>query len=139
MRLELIYVKREYLEESWGAVEHYIAETLKYDDGRYGLEHIYEELQRGTMNLWVFYNNKSGHIEGAMITEHCEFPLKKVLSISFLAGDNFANIAPLFKEFSAWCASKGYASIEIMGRIGWDRKLGKMGFEKLFTVMRKTL
>lgn len=134
--MKLIAINPENLKLAWKDTERYIVTALEYADGKYKLEDIRQMVLRGTLILWVIYNEEKKKAAGCLLTEIYIYPHKKNLCIFLMGADDFKDAVPLIEELKEYASGIGCDSIEFYGRPGWETLLKPYGFEKIHTVMR---
>lgn len=82
---------------------------------RYTLDDVLERLVAGDAQLWV-------EPDAAVVTEIGIYPRRKVLR-AWLATGTYEGIRRIEQAVIPWAKSYGCDAIEIIGRLGWRRRL----------------
>lgn len=106
-----------------------IEAALGYSGGTHDFADIVQGVAEGRMQLWP--NGKS-----CAITEVTVYPKKRVLHV-FLAGGTMRGVTDMLDSAIAWGKQQGCTSMTITGRKGWQRVLGKRGFNPVFVMLEK--
>lgn len=133
---ELIGIRHNQAHLLWHEVDPILRRALEYSDNKYSLEHVKKCVEERDMQLWVTF--REGHVSTAGVSQIVNYPCEKRLVILFLAGDS-ENLFSHWHTISQWGKSQGCESCEIYGRPGWERKLEKIGFKKIHTVLKINL
>ena len=103
------------------------------------LESIGEEVERGVQLLWVMFLGDDEMV-GAFTTSVFRYPRKSVVSISFMGGDSILQYkSSVIDAVSEYALEMKCSGIEAIGRKGWIKALGPLGFEEAFMVLEKDL
>ena len=86
--------------------------------------------------LWVVLDDSRAR--AAVVTEIHEGWRQRVGRISVLGGEGFRHWRHLIAELEMWAKAQGANRMEIMGR-DWSKVLGRDGYVKTATVVRKPL
>lgn len=130
-------IQAEKVDRVWSDARKMLEKALKYAQNRYDADSIYKAVKSREMQLWIICSNKG--MQGAVITEIINFPLKKILSISFLAGVDFDKWSHNWSTIRDWATENDCSAVRIFGRAGWEKKLGSLGFKKTSIVLEAEL
>lgn len=138
--MRLIPVARENLQLAWSDVQGYIQEALKYSDDTYNITDVLDLLIKGECLLCVIYNDEKQASCGAVVCEIIEHPRHKAFFVFLLGAKSIDDIIEeLLESLEKYAHIYGCRTIEFCGRLAWEKKTKKLGFEKIHTVMRKKL
>lgn len=101
--------------------------ALARSGGSHAWDDVVEGVASGYMQLWA--NGRS-----AAITQIIRHPQKTVLVV-FLAGGDMGELLDMLEDAKLWGAGEGCEEIQMHGRRGWLRVLGKHGWGEQFTTM----
>lgn len=99
----------------------FLLRGLEYDDGKYTIGDLFDELGNGDKQAWLVYNDKEAL--GCVVTEIIKYPRQNRLGIFLCSGNDFDQWYPLRKDIYQWAKQFGCTSCEFYGRKGWIRKL----------------
>jgi hypothetical protein len=106
---------------------------------RFDEETLIETLKEGKMSLWISFNEE-GLIRAFAATAIHEYPLRKVFSCIFCAGEKMDEWADdMMSMLMSYARDNGCRSIELTGRPGWTRYLKRYGFDFLCTTVEREL
>jgi len=111
-----------------------IQKALDTIETGYRLEDVAKKILSQHAQLWVIPG------KAAAVTEIHIYPQHKTLVISFLGGDDMASwFDDMMNVLESYAKVMECRYIEEYGRPGWERIGNRIGFEKVYTVMRKDL
>jgi hypothetical protein len=113
------------------ANRHHIEAALEYSGGTHVYEDVEKAILEGRMQLWP--GSKS-----MAVTEIVEYARKKVLHI-FLAAGDMEELIDMIDSAAAWGRTQSCTSLTMSGRKGWERVLGRHGFQPVMTVMERAI
>lgn len=140
---DLFYVPKEAFEDE--AVRSYlcdmIAPAVWHSDGKFSPEHVVDQCAKGHMQMWLAVREDDASTDylAALVTELVDYPGRKVLSIPFLAGSEMASWLHLYPQIEDWAKEQGCGEVEIIGRKGWERVAGPLGFAYSYTTLAKEI
>jgi len=105
----------------WPLVERMIEDALDYGTSRLSGDDVYEFLCDGTMQLWTAWDEEG--IKAFCLTEVCESPRAKWLSIFACAGENYERWVEYLSEIEAWARELNCDFVEMYARPGWKKVL----------------
>lgn len=73
-----------------------------------------------------------------LVTEIATFPRRKLMHL-FLAGGDMGTVLELVDAASEFGKAQGCDAVTMNGRMGWQRVLGKRGFDASFVTMERKL
>lgn len=117
------------IDSVWQIASTQLAKAAEQSLGRFELEDVYWLLCSGHMQLWLAAVDNE--IVASCITQVSEYPSKTLLSIVLLGGSKLHSFKALALEKLKAFASAHYCeAIDLAGRKGWIRELGKFGFKQ---------
>lgn len=119
------------LMEEWGKAREYLLPALEYCGGTHSEDDIICGLIQGQYKLWLW--EKSAHL-----TEFRQYPRMKALNI-FLVGGDMEELFAHEPKICAFALKNGATRITNGGRVGWERALIPLGYQKLGIVMAKDI
>ena len=133
--LQVYAVPPEYLIIAWPDTERILQRVVKPDTG-YALNDVLNELQLGTMQLWVI-----GDFKGVVVTTVNVKPLHKVLWVQFLAGDHMDDwLDEWIQTQEAYAKHNDCVAIEFNGRKGWSKmQKHHSDYKPVTTIYRRAL
>ena len=137
MSVEISFVPKECIALIEDQLRPLIRKLDPYLEGKFDEDSLIEILKDGRMDLWAVLTDND-KIIAIQITQIQTYPLKKVLSSMFTAGDGMELWADQMMEALVNIAQQnGCSSIEGMGRPGWARFLKRYGFNFLCTTVER--
>lgn len=121
------------LESVWKLASGFLGPALKYSDGRYSIDDIYQLIKSKDMQLWCVFGFD---MVASVVTQIHVYPRKKVLCVMFCGGVDMGNWVSKIEIIEDFARHKGCSDIEIYGRPGWARCLG---WKTIYTYMAKRL
>ena len=122
--------------DCWEEVAPLLQPAVDRSGGRFLIEDVYHLLAIGENQLWVIF--EEGKIVACCTTAFTEYPQKRMLTGQFLGGNNLKDWAPKLEQvLERWGRDHGCAGIELTGRKGWVRVLGKLGWDLTFYITEK--
>ncbi len=118
--------------EYWPKIEAFIQRLA---DQNYSVASIRRLLEERKLQLWL--GRRSHKIEMVLLTEICDYPLRRSCILRAFAADNFREWLPHLHIIEAWARSKGCKVFEVYGRPGWEREF--RDWPKTHVVLRKEL
>jgi len=134
MRYALNNIPSKDIDEVWSEAGPILQRALDHM-GRYTLESIYEAIIEHGMQLWLITNEQE--IKAVVVTSVVDYPLKKVLDITFVAGDGAKEWIEFIAAFESIAKEKGCSEIDCSGRKGWGKLLPD--YEEMFVGFRRKL
>lgn len=117
------------IDRVWQVASTQLASAVSQSMGRYELEDVYWLLCSGHMQLWLAADGQE--IIASCVTQVSEYPKKTLLSVVFLGGSKlhlFLDV--LLEKLKAFASANHCEAIDLAGRKGWSRVLGKHGFQQ---------
>ena len=119
------------------AVERHLAKSLEMTQGREDITSVWQRVISGEYHLWMFFDENNA-AEGALITRFEIYPLKRILNLMFIGGENIeAWHEELLETLERFAKENGCDGLEIVGRYGWKKFLKKFGWEASFIICER--
>ena len=114
----------------WRYVREYLKPAVDLSQGRWNLEYVLAGLATGRQNLWLAADEE-GKIIAAATTEVVDYPLKRMLTMHFIGGEDFDRWYTLMLNgMNEFAKSAGCDGIECVARMGFWKWFKEDGFEK---------
>lgn len=104
----------------------------------YTLEHLFQKLEQGTMQLWLAFEEGESPFM-MLVTEICEFPAGKVLQYNLLAGSDVRKILPHMWKVEGWAQMNGAFMATLSTRPKLAAILRRYGYRAPLTTVYKPL
>lgn len=118
-------------------VEKHLAKSIEMTHGRENMTVIWEALLKEERQLWMFFD-EDNNAEGALVTRIEYYPLKKMLNLMFIGGENIeAWHEELLETLEKYAKESDCAGLETIGRKGWERFLKKFDWDAAYMVCEK--
>lgn len=136
---EILYTPISLVDGIWPVVNVHIESALKHSAGEYSLEDILSLIKSEKMQLWCIGNGEK--IIAAYTTQVRIYPQKKALLVVTLGGKGFFKWGRLMEQSLYKFAKQKHCShLEILGRKGWARLLGRRAdFKQQYVVLIKEI
>ena len=130
----------EHLSGIWPLARPHIARALDRDKAqRYLPNDVLALLLKGSVRLWVSWNEQEKSVEAAMITEIIEYPLLRELKIWLVGGRNMMAWGREARDlFELYGREHGCSIMSGALRKGW-LKIGGAGYEQTGIMFEKRL
>ena len=129
--IEVSMVPAEYVDTCWSKIEPFVQDAAEATEGRYTVNNLYEMAKEDGHHLWVAYDVPD--FKGFVITTVNTYPQRKILSMSFCGGQEFASWkTPIIRTLQRFAKDVGCDSIEAYGRPGWSKILKDEGYKSKF-------
>lgn len=137
--MRAIVLKPELTGKYWPLVERWVAEALIEGKADLAPGAVRERLKRGTMQLWLAWDDESKRAKGCCVTEFAESVRGTACNLVVVAGTDFARWRPLLDAIKDWATQRGCVRLEAGGREGWTRLLKSDGWRRVRTVIEMEL
>ena len=113
----------EHVGALWPHVRGYLADALARDRaGRYLPADVLHEILHGRVKLWIEWNNETGQVDAAVITEIINYPQLRELRIWLVGGRNMTTWAkPALAMVEDFARAEGCRLVSGGLRKGWAR------------------
>lgn len=103
------------------------------------LDNLVKQICNGSLALWLVEDN--GENIMAVLTRGITVDptAKRQVQLLAVGGERGDDVMPLLKDIEAWAKAKGADEMEIIGRLGWRKRLAKQGYGTVAQLYRKTL
>jgi hypothetical protein len=123
-------VPTEHLATCWPHVEEFLEGAAKRTYGRFTAGNIYERIEEDGYQLWVAFDD-SNKIKGAVVTNICNYPQRKVLSMTYCGGENLIEWKdPMLDLLRRYAKDVGCDGIEAVARKGWAKVFKDDGYKE---------
>ena len=105
--------------------------------GEYTVEDVHAGLIQGRLQLWMA---KDGETPAIGLTQIASYPQYRTVLLIFCVGagvDEWQE--PGLDAIEEWARVHGLHAIEVIGREGWSRRLGMLGYRRDAVTLRKEL
>lgn len=124
------YVHQDHLPLAWPTAAPLLAPAIALSEGRYDLAAVYEKCANKLALLWLVDDEKNETV-AAFISRIAAYPRKRFLSIDFLGGDQMAEwVETTDAVLSDYVRDAQLDGIEMVGRAGWTKSLGSLGWRQ---------
>lgn len=117
--------------KEWERVRGFLLPALEYCGGTHNEDDVIVGILQGQYRIWAW--DKSAHL-----TETKQFPRLKVCNI-FLAGGDKTELLEKEAIIAKWARSQGCERMHMGGRIGWEKVLPEIGYQKIGILMMKDI
>jgi hypothetical protein len=131
MNLELSLVPLGHISKTIPSILDYLEKSESWSKGRSTVDDIVRFILVGQMQLWVVFSKDEQKIYGHLITEIKQYPQLKMLVIQYCCVEpHHMQYVEEQMQVTAEIFAKDYgcAGIELVGRLGWGKKLEKYGY-----------
>ena len=131
-------VPRDALGIVWGDVVRVLNKSVETSAGKFHIDDIYKEIDRGVLGLWLVLEEKE--VLAAITTRIIEYPGRKALALDWVGGNRMKDWLPMVLEtMERYAKESGCQHIEGYGRKAWGRYLGKYGWKPEYIAYRMEL
>lgn len=131
-------VPNEALGIVWGDVVRVLNKSVETSAGKFHIDDIYKEIDRGVLGLWLVLEEKE--VLAAITTRIIEYPGRKALALDWVGGNRMKDWLPMVLEtMERYAKESGCQHIEGYGRKAWGRYLGKYGWKPEYIAYRMEL
>jgi hypothetical protein len=125
------------IDDVWPDFFPYLQATLQRGNERHDAASIWKALHEKDMQLWLAYDDSG--CRGFCITQVINYPCEKSCQIIFGGGIFDKNWRGFLDHIEDWARFNGCHSIEILGRIGWNKVFKSSGYDFRYAVVAKKL
>jgi hypothetical protein len=120
-------VKSDDVLNLWSSVFPLLSKAINHPASVNTPKAVLEGLMCASLQLWVSFS-AGGAIEAALVTRIDAYPRRKVCALLFAGGLNHQNWKEFISVVEAWAKAQDCSLMEISGRRGWERVMGKFGY-----------
>jgi len=137
--MKVYLVPQEHITQIYPDIEKYVDRMVPTAYGRFEKIDLVNDILSGKATLWVIMDEEDDNkLYGIIFTEWSHYPRKKMLSISFAAGDKLDSwIEESLKVLENWAVDNDCDAMEITGRKGWVKKLEDYDWKQEFIIVKK--
>jgi hypothetical protein len=104
------------------------------------VESVIRDVMHGAMRLWVVRDAAGATVAAVLVTlGTVEATGWKRASVVGFGGVRGIEALPMLPVIEAWARSQGADEIEAVGRPGWRKLLGGLGYREAAVILRKRL
>lgn len=126
------------IEDIWPEIEGFVQKAMEYSQGEMTSDDVLNLVLRGLQQVFVCFMD--GKVTAVVITEFKQYPQFKVVFMVGLAGRHFKlffdNYGP---TFFTWAEMNGAVSVEAGVRPAMQRFLRPLGFNAVYSIVRRKL
>ena len=118
-----------------------IIQALAFSKGERLLDDLVAQIMTGDAQIWLVYENEDEHI-GTVVTRIVEFDSgMKSCVIEYLGGlpDKVLLSLDDIQYIENWAKFNNCEDVRVIGRPAWEKKLGKFGYDKYYSIIGKKL
>ena len=130
-------VRPTYLDKVWPQVEPLFAKATARENGRLTTRNIYHWIETGEQQLWVI-TRQGRYLAAALVHVYRHPTGKRAATLHLLGGSGVREWAQA--AFDSWvqaCHLDGITEMNIVGRKGWLRYVGRFGFKPEAVILRR--
>lgn len=125
--------------KAWPLIEQWVTDALTAGAADMAPEAVRYHLERGTMQLWLAWDENARRAKGCCITEIAESVRGRCCNLVAVAGLDFKQWRPLIATIKAWAVEQGCVRLEAGGRDGWQRYVRSDGWRKVRTTIEMAI
>lgn len=114
-----------------------INRAVEYSDEKYSNNDIVNMVKSREATL--FYVIENGEIIACLVAKINTYPKSKRCCLFMISGDRIDEWISYLSEIKTWAISQGCDAFELLGRVGWERRLYSLGFEKTHVLLRSKI
>ena len=137
--LDLVVFQPHEVSGVWILVEDLIQKACDRAGAFADAKDVKRWLEKGTMQLWVAFDNKDKKIKCVCVTELRQYPKYKVCDCRITTGTDYKSWVNFMDNVVNWARAIGCKKMEIFTRPGWERVLKHKGFVKTHIQLEKPL
>lgn len=135
---QILLVPIEDVENAWPRVRDFLQKGIDTANGEFEIEDVYTFLWKGYWQLWIGVD-EGGRIFGAGTTEFVSYPMRKLLRLVLLGGEELKHFVDNFSVFEQFALHNGADGIETWCRKGLTKMYESLGYKVKYQVMVKNL
>ena len=128
----------EEIDDIWPGIAPLVARGLERGShGEYTVEDVHAGLVQGRLQLWMA---KDGDTPAIGLTQVATYPRFRTVLLLFCVGDGVDDWQEIgLAAIEKAARANGMRAIEVIGREGWSRRLGLLGYRRDAVTLRKEL
>jgi hypothetical protein len=119
----VIFVPPAKTAAAWPFVERWVEAALKRGNADQSGEDVRGHIERGTMQLWLAWDDDAGRPRGCFVTEVLDGARGRYCNFVVAGGGRGFSPWRMEDWFAAWAREKGCVRLTLVGRRGWARRL----------------
>lgn len=128
MSLVMTAVPFEELPKAWHRAAAWLKPAVARSNGRYDMASLYQTIKAQRSVLWLVLD-EAGETVAALTTHVARYPLKDILAVDFIGGNEVdAWLALVVSTLDSFAASNKLDGLETCARHGWKPKLAALGW-----------
>ncbi len=127
------------VESNWAKIAPWIAQAIEGSRAAQDLEQVKARAMNGSMQIWIGANPRTKLVSMVLVTEAILIDEIPMLVLRMLAGVDIDECLPDMALIESWAIGKGFHSLQVWGRKGWEKKLKPLGFRHEYTILSKVL
>lgn len=137
MKLKVLAVHTNYINQTWPYVEHFIESALSYSAGDYDTSEIKVMLTQGNWQL-IIATDDNEKVHGALVVSYFNRPTNRVAFVVAIGGKCVTN-KDTFTQFEEILKLNGATYLEGSGRESIIRLWSRYGMTQKYVVTGKSL
>ena len=136
--MKISLIPPDHIDAVWLKAGPLLKKATDLSGDRYKVSDVYRQLRKGDKNLWIAFEGDA--VLGAVTSEVVDYPGRRMLILHFCGGEDMASwFTPMLDTLERWARDNNCNGIEVFGRDGWKRWLGRSGFGDGFRLYTKDL
>lgn len=128
-------VPPEEVNSIWPEIRGLLAPAVKRSGGRVTLLTLLGALRERRSLLWLTYP-EDRRVRAAFVTRIAQYPARRLVSVDFAGGEAMDEwVNDVQATFRRYAADAGCSGVEMSGRAGWGKVLGRYGWTPDFVVL----
>ncbi len=129
---KLFLIPEENAAQVWPLAEEFIERACKYSQGLLLSSDLEASVADGTKQLWIVWEDEC---RGAGVTS----VINSTCFVWAFGGTSIDEFLPLCADVEVWAKENGCDAVQFFGRLGWERVMRSIGYERKMVVLRKEL
>lgn len=123
-------IKPDSLKSWWPVVTTMLKPAVAQSGGRVTMATLYRGLAEGRYLLWVALDQDEA-AGAAFVTRVSQYPARKMLTVECAGGTNMTDwLEGSQATFRSFARDHGLSGVEMFGRTGWVKALGRFGWHQ---------
>lgn len=135
--VKLLPVGRSQIADWWDTIQPLMSSFYERSFGRYKPEDVLERLQDGNFQLWLAIQGPI--VKAACMTHIITYPQLLDMRIFMMVGEDRDLWLGLLEKIEGYARAFGCAKLSGEARVGWERVLRPLGYEKTHIYVEKDL